>query len=131
MAVERGRKLRANKPVIVIHVLHHRPQTDEQRIGGQSCDRGIGAGCGKLGPADHAGNERGLVREIEQESRLGLRRRSLHQDGGRNSMRSEMRGQIFGIEVAIDRAERGRQPRIVAAGDAPEMLMRVDPRCHG
>ena len=57
-----------------------------------------------------------------------MRRCGLHQDGGRNPMRGEMRGQVFGIEVAIDRAERGRQPGIVAAGDAPEMLMRVDPR---
>ena len=39
-----------------------------------------------------------------------------------------MQCEVVGQEIAIDWLEFGREPVIIAAGDIPEMLMRIDPR---
>ena len=64
--------------------------------------------------------------ELEQEARLGDRRRRLDENRGVDAVAREDGREIGGPEIAVDRAERGREPTVVAARDPPEVLVRVD-----
>ena len=68
-----------------------------------------------------------FLRDIEQKHRLGLGRRGLHQDSPLDCSGGEMRRQVREPKVAIDRRQLWRQPAIVATGERPQMMMRIDP----
>ena len=124
--VEGRRDCRPKQPVIVRDVLHHRAQADQQRIGGERRDRVDDIGRLEIDPADHAAHEPRGARHIEHEAGLGDGRRRLHQNRAVDAVAREQRREIIRHEVAVDRPECRRQPSVVAAVDAPEMLVRID-----
>jgi hypothetical protein len=70
---------------------------------------------GEIGPADDALDEGMLAREFEEKERLLLRRRRLHEHGRSDVVLGEQRCKIAGLEVAVQRAQFGREPSVVAA----------------
>src|SRR4029077_9842637 len=82
----------------------------------------------EVDPADHRLDETAaFAGEAQEKLRLGLARSRLHQDRARNLRGGEMRLQVLDAEVPIDRRECRRKPAVIAARQAPEMLVRVDP----
>ena len=127
--LERRRERRPREPVVVGDVLHHRAQADEAGFPREPRDR-LGRIRGiEVDPADDARDERRRARKVEQEPRLGDRRRGLHEDGSRDAVAREDRGEVLRAEIAVDRRERRREPAVVAAVEAPEVLVGVD--CGG
>ena len=143
--VERRANRRTDQPVVVGFVLHHRPQADEGPIDGKRADPVRCVGRVERRPADDACDERRRRGKLEQPPRFGNGRRSLHENRGVDGVACENGRKIGGPEIAVDRAELGREPSVVAASDPPEVLVRVDrpraartacrmhsaPRCSG
>ncbi len=77
-------------------------------------------------PADHARDKRRSCREIEQPARFGERRRRLHENRRIDRAAREDGREIGRPEVAMDDAECGSEPAVIAPIDAPEVLVRVD-----
>ena len=124
---QQGRQCRTKQPIVVGDVLNHRPQSHQKVPRRQRIDARDAVGCIEIRPADHAAHQFCVISDIEQKHRLGLGRRGLHQDSSLDNSGGEMRRQIREPKVTIDRRQLGRQPAIVATGESPQMMMRIDP----
>jgi hypothetical protein len=77
-------------------------------------------------PATHSSASCDIQHEVSLGDGLGRLDDDRRIDIGGRKQRAEIRR----AEVAVDRADRRRQPAVIAARHAPEMLMRVDARRH-
>jgi len=118
-SLDRRRNLRTQHPGVVGQVLDHRSQTFELGPRSQGGDLVGRVRRLEIHPADHAGDERGGVGQVQQEIGLRPRRRGLDQDGALDARCGEQGRQVAGREVAMDRREVRRQPAVVAAGQGP------------
>ncbi len=86
----------------------------------------------EVGPADHSGDEFAVVREGEELRGLLLDGDGLHEDGGRDTGRLRARAsRSLEREVPPDRGELlAGDPVLVAHGEVPDVVVRVDDRGH-
>ena len=97
----------------------------------RGCPGELGDDVGRVGrverrPADdarHDGRRRG---ELEQEARLGHRRRRLDEHGGVDPGAGEQRRQIGRLEVPVDGSLGRGEPAVVGPREPPEVLVGVD-----
>src|SRR5262249_32231547 len=80
----------------------------------------------KIDPANDAQHKSGLSCKSQQVLGFGDGSGGLHQDGRVDIALRQDRTQIARLKIAADGGERRRQPAVVAAVQAPEMLMAVD-----
>ena len=115
-------------PVRVGNVLHHRPDAAQQWISRQALEPVRRIARLEVDPADDALDQAATFAGGSQEKfRLGLGRSRLDQYRAADSDGGEVGPQIVQAEIPIDGRERRREPTVVAAGEAPDMLVRVDP----
>ena len=124
--VERRAKRGTQQPIVVGFVLHHRPQADERRSTASAAIRSAASGASNgAQPTTPATNGVAAASSSSHRvsatvgaacTRIVASMRAAREDGR----------EIGGPEIAVDRAERGREPTVVAAIDPPEVLVRVD-----
>jgi hypothetical protein len=116
----------AQHPFGIGDVLDHRPEALELRMLGQPVDlRGAG-GRFEIDPADDPFDEIRRRRDGQHAFRLGHRRRRLHQHRAADAVALQERRQLRGSEIPVEQGHVQGQPVIIAAIQAPEMLVRVD-----
>ena len=126
---ERRREFSSQHPVRVRNVLDHRPQADESRVGGERP-----RWCPRRRPLSKSTQP--TTPAMNGVSRASSSRKRVSATVGAACTRmveptpacGDLRREVLRQEVAVDRRERGRQPAVVAAIEAPEMLVAVD---HG
>lgn len=116
-------------PIRIGDVVDHRAQAHEKRVAGKGGDARRRLIRIAIDPAHHPRDMRGLARDLQHETRLGLGRRGLHEDGAVDACPFQQGRKIIGPEIAVDRRQSRGQPAIIAAREAPVMLVAVDP--HG
>jgi len=85
----------------------------------------VGTRVGQVHPPDDAGDERRARGDIEQEGGLGRGLRRLHQHAARDPVACKEGGEVGRPIVPMEDTDLGRHPVVVAAIDAPEVLVRV------
>ena len=99
------------------------PHADELRMGRkrlQLCDRVVRL---QIDPADHAGDERMRVGQLEQPARLLERLPRLHGNARVNDCAVHLTPRVGGQEVAPQTRHRLVDPTVLRCVVAPEMLM--------
>ena len=90
--------------------LDHRPEADKAGMLRKSGDIVGSVRCFEIDPADHAPDEFVAVCEFEHVMRLSEGGGGLHENGAVNRVAFQMRFQILGMVVPVDRPEFRRQP---------------------
>ncbi len=109
------------------NVLHHGTQADEEAVGGEPRDD-----CGRLAdrrippsrPPPRREEKTGPI--SSKKLRLGEGLRRLDEDGAPDPVARDDRLEIRRPEIPVERRHFGLHPEIIAAVDAPEVLMGVD-----
>ena len=102
---QQGCQCRTKQPIIIVDVLHHRPQPHQKFSRCQRIDARGAVRCVEIRPADHAAHQLSGLCDIQQIQRLRLGRRGLHQDRSLDPGCGKMRRQVRQPEIAIDRCQ--------------------------
>lgn len=106
--------------------MHHGTQADEEAVGSEPADDCGRLRIGEFRPADHPRDERRRPGRFEKKLRLGEGLRRLDDDGAPDPVARDDRLEIRRPEIPVERRHFGFHPEIIAAVDAPEVLMGVD-----
>src|SRR5262249_47941544 len=98
----------------------------EEGVGGEAVDFGRGMRCGEIMPADDAQHEGGIAGELQHVFGLGNRGRRLDQHRRIDIGFVQDETEIRRLEITEERRQLRCQPAVVAAHQAPEMLVAVD-----
>ena len=116
----------SEQEAIVRLALDEVPDAHEGGVRAHPSDRGLDIVCLQIDPADHPGDERMGAGELEEPLGLLDSVLGLHRDRRLDAGLFQVRHEIHGQEVALQRVHAVVDPGVLARVVAPEVLMGVD-----